>query len=134
MLLKRKINCTGSLGLVLALVSLVLNPYIITIPFVTLLQKQELAPNVLAMVEAFNSLAHLVANEILAEESLGQRAEVIATYIKVSKGKSDFPAIVCSSQEARKCLLDCIIEGVRVRVGQPSIYNSCRFPFKIIMF
>ena len=26
-----------------------------------------------------------------------------------------------------------IIEGVRVRVGQPSIYNSCRFSFKYVL-
>ena len=85
------------------------------------------------MVEAFNSLAHLVAKEILAEESLGKRAEVIATYIKVSKGKSDFPAIVCSSQEARKCLLDCIIEGVRVRVANPQFTTLADFPSKYVL-
>ena len=27
---------------------------------------------------------------------------------------------------------DTIIEGVRARVGQPSIYNSCRFSFKYV--
>ena len=26
-----------------------------------------------------------------------------------------------------------IIEGIRVRVGQPSIYNSCRFSFKYVL-
>ena len=26
-----------------------------------------------------------------------------------------------------------IIEGVRARVGQPSIYNSCRFSFKYVL-
>jgi hypothetical protein len=47
-------------------------------------RKEERAPNVLAMVQAFNSLAQLVAREILAEENASKRAEVIATYIKVS--------------------------------------------------
>ena len=27
----------------------------------------------------------------------------------------------------------CIYEGVRVRVSQPSIYNSCRFSFKYVL-
>ena len=26
-----------------------------------------------------------------------------------------------------------IVEGVRARVGQPSIYNSCRFSFKYVL-
>ena len=30
-------------------------------------------------------------------------------------------------------LLATIYEGVRARVGQPSIYNSCRFSFKYVL-
>ena len=47
--------------------------------------QEKLAPNVLAMVRAFNTLAQLVTTEVLAEESQQSRAEVIATHIKVSR-------------------------------------------------
>ena len=47
------------------------------------MQKEELAPNVLAMVHAFNSLAQLVPTEVLVEEKVQQRAKVVSAYIKV---------------------------------------------------
>ena len=47
------------------------------------IQKAMLAPNILEMVRAFNSLAQLVPTEVLAEDDLHQRAEVISAYIKV---------------------------------------------------
>ena len=47
------------------------------------IQKNEMAPNVLAMVDAFNRLAEVVPTEVLEEENVQQRARVITAYIKV---------------------------------------------------
>ena len=57
----------------------------VILTYVTLLssQKELLAPNIMEMVHAFNSLAQLVPTEVLVEEHLHQRAEVISAYIKV---------------------------------------------------
>ena len=46
-------------------------------------QKAQLAPNVMAMVNAFNSLAYLVSTEVLTEETPQERAKVISAFIKV---------------------------------------------------
>ena len=43
-----------------------------------------LAPNVMAMVRAFNQLALLVPTEILEEKTPQGRAKVISNYIQVS--------------------------------------------------
>ena len=47
------------------------------------LQKYELAPNVMLMVQSFNRLALLVTTEILAEKTPQARAKVIGNFIKV---------------------------------------------------
>ena len=48
-----------------------------------LLQKHELAPNVMAMVGAFNRVALLVPTEILQETTPQARAKVISVFIQV---------------------------------------------------
>lgn len=47
------------------------------------LQKETLAPNIMAMVRSFNRVALLVPTEILAEETPQARGKVISTFIKV---------------------------------------------------
>ena len=51
--------------------------------FVLPVQKYSLAPNIMAMVEAFNQLALLIPSEILEERTPQARAKVISTFIKV---------------------------------------------------
>ena len=55
-----------------------------------LMQKNELAPNVMAMVQSFNRLALLVPTEILEERTPQTRSKVIATFIQVRGIKSGF--------------------------------------------
>ena len=49
-----------------------------------ILQKDQLAPNVLSMVRASNELAMMVPSEILEETTTHGRAKVISSYIKVN--------------------------------------------------
>ena len=51
--------------------------------YMLLLQKHELAPNVMAMVGAFNRVALLVPTEILQETTPQARAKVISVFIQV---------------------------------------------------
>ena len=46
-------------------------------------QKDELAPNVMAMVQSFNRLALLVPTEILEEKTPQARSKVITSFIQV---------------------------------------------------
>ena len=48
-------------------------------------QKDELAPNVMAMVQSFNRLALLVPTEILEEKTPQARSKVITSFIQVRK-------------------------------------------------
>ncbi|KAL5503012.1 hypothetical protein EMCRGX_G009887 [Ephydatia muelleri] len=48
-------------------------------------RKDELSPNITAMVRHFNSLAMLIPTEILAETTPQMRAKVISTFIKVAE-------------------------------------------------
>lgn len=53
----------------------------------TVMQKNELAPNVMAMVQSFNRLALLVPTEILEERTPQARSKVIVTFIQVRGSK-----------------------------------------------
>ena len=52
--------------------------------FLSFVSQDVLAPNVMAMVRAFNQLALLVPSEILEEKTPQARAKVISNYIQVS--------------------------------------------------
>ena len=56
---------------------------IITFGIHNISQKDELAPNVMAMVQSFNRLALLVPTEILEEKTPQARSKVITSFIQV---------------------------------------------------
>ena len=72
-------SCQSSVSLSLSL-SLSLSP---SLPYHL---QHELAPNVMAMVEAFNRVALLVPTEILQKTTPQARAKVISVFIQVSHG------------------------------------------------
>ena len=64
------------------------------------------------------------------DTSLSRTLGSVPCYYCTPLNKGD----VCPIQLWRTLLIiQMIIEGVRVRVGQPSIYNSCRFSFKYVL-
>ena len=50
--------------------------------------------------------------------------------IQAMKNELKDPATV---EKLNVCIYGRRYEGVRARVGQPSIYNSCRFSFKYVL-